>query len=157
MHSNANHCPYLNAGKQTPVGLFVEGCLPKRLVLHCKSQPACWSCSEENLKECWVGGRKLKMKEQEKMVQTYYKEKRSKWTQFSWRWNRTITAYLSESMLDPVVLLEFALGCLMSRLNQFQGDSYFLVENLWKMGQVLDDWKRLKVVAILNRVRELWL
>lgn len=49
MHANAKHCPYSDAGTQTPVSLFIDGCLP------CEPQPARCSGGEENLKEAWVG------------------------------------------------------------------------------------------------------
>lgn len=80
MHSNANHCPYSDAGTQTAVSLFIDGCLPKRLVLHCEPQPACWPGSEENLKRpAW--GMKAENERREN-VQTYHKEKLRKWTRF---------------------------------------------------------------------------
>lgn len=50
------------------------------------------------------GGRKLKMEEQEKIAQAFHKGKGKK----------------CQSISDPVVLLKFAIGHLMSRLNHFQ-------------------------------------
>lgn len=150
MHSKARHCPYSDTGTQTPVRLFIDGCPPKRLVLHSESQLACWSCGEENLKEAWVGDESWKGK---KRGRANLLQREMKQMDSTERPNRTTAAYLSKSVLDKIVLLDFALGYLMSWLKQLQVNSYFSW-GLVKNGRGFSWLENLNVVAMLDIVKK---
>lgn len=107
---------------------LTAGC-PKGLCCTLESQPECWSCGEENLKEAWVGDASWKWKKREcaDLLQREIKQMDS-----IQRPNRTTAAYLCKSVSDKIVLLDFALGYLLSWLKQLQVNSHFswgLVKN----------------------------